>query len=183
MFCRSLPEKCELSGGRLSSMILRLFLLSFFLLNGCSSSLLVQPEIIPGGINSNSVEEYPAYSSDGRYLAFASDRRGRRNIFLYDLESKQLVSLPNLNRRDSSQDQPALSDNGRYIAYVSTERGKTDVFVYDRQQQKTELLTVNIKGSVSHPTINGDGSKIAFQASQLGQWKIVILNRQISTNQ
>lgn len=149
------------------------------MITACNSSLLVQPEIIPGGINSNSPEEHPTYSSDGRYLAFASDRRGARNIFMYDLQSKQLVSLPNLNRRDSSQDQPALSMDGRYIAYVSTERGKTDIFVYDRQKQNTELLTANIKGSAYNPTINGEGSRIAFQASQLGQWKIVVLNRKI----
>lgn len=157
--------------------ILVIVVIALIFVGGCSSNLLTQPEIIPGGINSNSTEEYPAYSSDGRYLAFASDRRGQRDIFLFDLQSKRLVSLPNLNRRDSTQDQPALSNDGRYIAYVSTERGKTDVFVYDRQQQKSELLTVNVRGSVQEPTINGDGSQIAFQASQLGQWKIVIVNR------
>ena len=157
--------------------ILIIAIIPLIFAGGCSSNLLTQPEIIPGGINSNSTEEYPAYSSDGRYLAFASDRRGRRDIFLFDLQSKRLVSLPNLNRRDSTQDQPALSADGRYIAYVSTERGKTDIFVYDRQQQKSELLTVNVRGSVQEPTINGDGSQIAFQASQLGQWKIVIVNR------
>jgi Tol biopolymer transport system component len=165
--------------------ISRLLLLGVALISVCSScsgNLLTQPEIIPGGVNSNSPEEYPAYSQDGRYLAFASDRRGQRDIFLYDLQAKRLVSLPNLNRRDSAQDQPALSSDGRYIAYVSTERGKTDVFVYDRQQQKTELLTVNVKGSAQQPTITGDGSRVAFQASQLGQWKIVIVNHQVDRN-
>lgn len=163
----------------------KLLLLTIVLVNGClscSGNLLKQPEIIPGGINSNTPEEYPAYSQDGRYLAFASDRRGQRDIFLYDLQGKSLISLPNLNRRDSVQDQPALSANARYLAYVSTERGKTDIFVYDRQKQTTELLTVNIKGSVQQPTIRGDGSQVAFQASQLGQWKIVIINRQVDNN-
>ena len=157
-------------------------LLLLLILGGCSGSLLTQPEIIPGGINSNSVEEYPAYSGDGRYLAFASDRRNRRDIFIYDLQDKRLVSLPNLNRRDSLQDQPSLSADGRYIAYVSTERGKRDIFVYDRQKQESELLTVNIKGSSKQPTISGDGSQVAFQASQLGKWKIVIVNRRVDGN-
>jgi len=156
--------------------------LVLLIITGCSGNLLTQPEIIPGGINSNSVEEYPAYSSDGRYLAFASDRRNRRDIFFYDLQDRRLVSLPNLNRRDSAQDQPALSADGRYIAYVSTERGKSDVFVYDRQTQESELLTVNVKGSGKRPTISGDGSQVAFQASQLGQWKIVIVNRRVDGN-
>ncbi|GAB4233331.1 MAG: hypothetical protein Kow0049_16700 [Stanieria sp.] len=146
-------------------------------ISGCSGALLITPEILTGGINSNSAEEYPAYSGDGRYLAFASDRNGNRDIFLYDLQQRQLVSLPNLNRRNSSQDQPSLSADGQYLAYVSTERGKTDIFVYNRQTQTTELLSANVRGSVSHPTISGDGSKVAFQTSQSGQWQIVMVNR------
>jgi Tol biopolymer transport system component len=153
------------------------------LFSACSPALLVETSIIPGGINSNSVEEYPAYSSNGRYLAFASDRNGQRDIFLYDLQDNRLISLPNLNRINSSQDRPSLSADGRYIAYISTERGKTDVFVYDRIKQRTELLTANIKGSVANPTINGDGSKVAFQTSQLGQWKIAIISREVMSNE
>ena len=148
------------------------------LLSSCGRALFYSPQLPSGGINSQSVDEHPAYSSDGRYLAFASDRNGRRDIYLYDLQQRRLVPLPNLNRRDSSQDRPSLNSDGRYIAYVSTERGKTDIFVYDRQTERSELLTANIRGSVSHPTISGDGSKVAFQSSQLGQWHIAIIDRQ-----
>lgn len=145
---------------------------------GCNNALLTSPEILAGGLNSRSPDEYPAYSSDGRYLAFASDRNGNRDIYLFDLQERRLVSLPNLNRRDSSQDQPALSADGRYLAYVSTERGKTDIMVYDRQRQGSELLSANVKGSVSQPTISGDGSQVAFQTTQLGQWHIATVKRQ-----
>ncbi|MDJ0647401.1 MAG: biopolymer transporter [Xenococcaceae cyanobacterium MO_188.B19] len=137
-------------------------------------------QLLPGGINSNSTEEYPNYSGNGNYLVFASDRNGQRDIFLYDFTQRQLVPLPNLNRNNSSQDQPSISQDGRYIAYVSTERGKSDIFVYDRQRQRTELISSDIKGSTSHPTISGDGSKVAFQASQLGQWKIVLVERNVN---
>ena len=156
--------------------LLLLFIL-FGVNYGCQSFNVVTPSLLPGGINSSFPEESPAYSSDGNYLVFASDRRGHRDLFLYNIRQKQLVSLPNLNRRNSSQDRPAISSDGRYIVYVSTERGKTDIFLYDRQQQKSELLSANIKGSVDNPTISGDGRQIAFQASQLGQWKIVLVER------
>ena len=144
---------------------------------GCQSLSTITPPVLPGGINSNFPEESPAYSNDGNYLVFASDRRGHRDLFLYNLEQKQLVSLPNLNHRNSRQDKPAISADARFIVYVSTERGKTDIFLYDRQTQNSELLTANIKGSVDNPTISGDGRRIAFQASQLGQWKIVLIER------
>jgi Tol biopolymer transport system component len=146
-------------------------------INGCNNALFQEPQIPVGGLNTQTPEEYPVYSSDGRYLAFASDRNGNRDIFLFDLQQRRLVSLPNLNRRDSSQDRPALSADGRFLAYVSTERGKTDIMVYDRQTQRAELLSANVRGTVAHPTISGDGRRVAFQTSQLGQWDIAIVER------
>ena len=153
--------------------------LTGIVLSGCNHPLLIQPHIPTGGLNSQSPEEYPAYSGDGRYLAFATERQGHRDIYLYDLQQSRLVSLPNLNRRDSSQDQPALSEDGRYIAYVSTERGKPDIMVYDRLKQRSELLSANVRGSVKQPTISGDGTQVAFQTSQLGEWNIAIVERQL----
>ncbi|HBB34807.1 MAG TPA: biopolymer transporter [Cyanobacteria bacterium UBA8803] len=148
-----------------------------FITTSCLNQFTSPPQILSGGINSQRADVSPTYSSDGRYLAFASDRHHSRDIFLYDLQQKQLIDLPNLNRRDSSQDQPALSADGRFIAYVSNERGKTDILVYDRTTQRSQLLTVAVKGSVRNPTITGDGSYIAYETSQLGQWHIVIVKR------
>lgn len=146
-----------------------------FILSGCGIQFNSPPQILTGGINSQRADTSPAYSSDGRYLAFASDRDRSRDIFLYDLQQKRLIDLPNLNRRDSSQDQPALSSDGRFIVYVSNERGKTDVLVYDRQTQRSQLLTGGIRGSVRKPTITGDGRYVAYETSQLGQWHIAIV--------
>ncbi|HHP7229494.1 MAG TPA: biopolymer transporter, partial [Xenococcaceae cyanobacterium] len=62
-------------------------LLIFTLIGGCARPV----QLLPGGINSNFPEEYPNYSGDGNYLVFASDRRGQRDIFLYDFGQRQLV--------------------------------------------------------------------------------------------
>jgi Tol biopolymer transport system component len=156
-----------------------LFSLPILIIGGCSNSLFISPQIPVGELNSQFPDESPAYSSDGKYLAFASDRNGNRDIYLLEIQQRRLIPLPNLNRRDSSQDQPALSADGRYIAYVSTERGRTDIMVYDRSSQQSVLLSANVRGSVSNPTISGDGRKIAFQTSQFGQWNIAIVERNI----
>lgn len=157
------------------------FLASFGLLSGisgCNSPLFITPQVPAGGLNSFAPDQFPSYSADGRYLAFASDRSGRRSIYLFDLQEKRLVNLPNLNRGDSSQDQPSLNADGRLIAYISSERGKSDVMVYDRSQSRTTLLTANLRGSVRNPTISGDGRQIAFETNQDGQWNIAIVNGQ-----
>lgn len=146
-------------------------------LASCDRAIFIQPQLPSGGINSFAPDESPSYSADGQYLAFSSDRNGRREIFLYALNQRRLIPLPNLNQPNSTQSEPSLSNDGRWIAYVSTSRGKTDIMLYDRDRQHSELLTANVRGSVRHPTISGDGKRIAFQSNQLGQWDIVLIDR------
>lgn len=160
-----------------------LFMALGLTLTGCDALQLStpRPQFFGGGINSQSTDQQPAYSGDGRYLAFASDRANNRDVYLYDLQRQRLVPLPNLNRSDSSQEQPALSADGQLIAYVSTERGRSDIFVYDRTTQRSQLLTANIRGSTRHPAITGHGRYVAFESSRLGQWHIEIYDRGASS--
>jgi Tol biopolymer transport system component len=165
---------CTTSDRHLRSLVHLLGLATLSLvLASCFDSF--EPAIIPGGINSQSPDSDPAYSSDGRYLAFTSDRRNNRDIFLYDLQQRRLIDLPNLNQSFAAESQPALSADGRYIAYVSNIRGKSDIFVYNRLQRRTQLVTSGVRGSVRHPTITGDGRFIAFETNQLGQWHIAVI--------
>ncbi len=139
------------------------------------------PEVGGGGINSQAPDQFPAYSADGQYLAFASDRNGSRDVFLYDLRNRRIIPLAEINRPNSSQDQPSISATARYLTYVTDERGKPDIWVYDRQRRAVENLTLYLPGSVRNPTISADGRQIAFESSRLGQWHIELVDRGTDT--
>lgn len=129
---------------------------------------------LKSGLNTQSAEEYSHFSYDGQYLVFASDRRGKRGIWLYDFRGRRLLPLPGLNQPGSRQDQPDISSDGRYIVYVSEQEGKPEIFVYDRQIFKPEKITKNWLREVRNPSISGNGRFISFELNRGGQWDIVI---------
>ena len=148
-------------------------------LSGCNNSGFVTPPTgsLGNNLNSTAAEQHPRFSSNGRYLVFASDRHGKRSIFLYDRQSNRLVSLPGLNLPGSVQDQPDISADGRYLVYVSEQQGIADIFVYDRLSFQAENITRNLLAQVRNPTISGDGRFIAFERNRSGQWDLEIYDR------
>jgi len=149
------------------------------LLVGCSSnqSLLIPPLPFNSALNTPSNDELPRLSYDGHYLVFASDRQGKRGVWLYDLKERQMVPLIGLNRPNSRQDEPDVSSDGRYIVFLSEQFGKTDIIIYDRENQKEENLTANLAFPVKNPTISGNGRFIAYQINRAGQWDLVVVDR------
>ena len=57
----------------------------------------------------------PAWSSDGRYVVFSSDRTGIPNLFAYDLQDGRLLQVTNLL---TGAFQPDVSPDGRSIAFA-----------------------------------------------------------------
>ena len=70
----------------------------------------------------------PAFSPDGRYLAFVSDRDGSVDIFIMELETgdvRNLTNNPNMDR------QPTWSPDSSWIAFTTNREGNDEIYVMD----------------------------------------------------
>lgn len=148
-------------------------------LTACQDPVMITPPTQSFGdsLNTAQTEQSPRFSYDGRYLVFASDRKGQRQIYLYDRTGGQMIALPGLNMPNTWQDQPDISADGRYIVYVSEQSGKPDIWLYDRQALETKNLTENLLGESRHPTISGNGRFISFENNRTGQWDLMLYDR------
>jgi len=131
----------------------------------------------PTSLNSSYTDEQPALSGSGRYLAFISNREGRRQLLLYDLQEQHFVDIPRLNRRDAIAETPSLSNNARYLIYMASSSGRPEVELYDRITHQAKVMTAGLRGWVKNPSISPDGRYISFESSIHGQWDVQILDR------
>ena len=150
------------------------------------------PALSPNGL---SLLSAGAVSTDGRYVAFASDAdnlvpndtNGCRDIFVRDLllGTNILVSAgTNGAAADGLSTEPVISGDGRYVAFTSfadnlvpgDTNKVSDVFVRDLQAGTTVLVSASMGGSgpgnkASYsPSISADGRFVLYhsQAQNLG---------------
>jgi Tol biopolymer transport system component len=147
------------------------------ILNGCGGypRLLSYP-FDPGGRSLNSTASELTPQVSGRFIVFASDRRGSQDVYMFDMMTRSLIDLPGLNSFDAIASHPSISDNGRYIVFAASRQGRTAIFLYDRETRQSRNLTANLQAEVRNPTISADGSRIAFEYSNNGQWDILVYN-------
>ena len=122
----------------------------------------------------------PAFSSDGRYVAFASvatnlvanDGNGCADVFVHDVATGATVRVSVDSsgiEGDQASQSPDLSSDGRFVAFQSAAgnlvagdaNGKIDVFLHDRDPDGNGIFDegngVTTRLSVDSAGVEGDG--------------------------
>ena len=103
-------------------------------------------------------EVHPAWSPDGRKIAFVSGRDGNSNIYVMDADGKNVHQLTDHPVSDTN---PAWSPNGRKIAFQSSRDGNMEIYVMDADGGNVRRLPHRLAFDIM-PAWSPNGRKIAF---------------------
>jgi Tol biopolymer transport system component len=108
----------------------------------------------------------PAYSPDGKRIAFSSDRDGNFEIYVMPADGGQPTRLTNTAAEDDS---PAWSPDGTHIVFESDRDlpGTTDIYVMGADGSSPVRLTATITEE-RDPSWSPNGSRIAFARAAPG---------------
>ncbi len=110
----------------------------------------------------------PAWSPDGRKIAYVSFESGNSNIYIQDITtgSRQLVSS-----HKGINGAPAWSPDGRKLALALSYVGNPEIFVLDLGSRQETRLT-NSLAIDTEPTWAPDGQSIYFTSDRSGRPQI-----------
>ncbi len=112
------------------------------------------PEPLPA--SSDAPDFSPAWSPDGRRIAFVSWRDGNQDIYVFDFNTGETRNLTNTPNRH--EDYPAWSPDGDILAYSAPENGIETIFTQDVSTNGAPQAFR--RGRM--PTWSPDGLSIAF---------------------
>lgn len=110
-------------------------------------------------LTSNAVaDSNPAWSPDGRQIAFASSRTGAGDIYLMDADGS---NVRRLTTSGAPECQPTWSPDGRRIAFVGHASDNDDIYVIDADGANAHRITAG-PGNENKPAWSPAGTRIAF---------------------
>jgi Tol biopolymer transport system component len=119
------------------------------------------------------ISDWPSYSPDGTKILFSSQREGKWQIYVVDVDGSNEIRLsPEEVEREYM---PAWSPNGTRIAFQSSRDGNPEIYVMNADGSNPTRLTRNKAGD-GYPIWSPNGTKIAFISNRDGQPDIYIMN-------
>lgn len=109
----------------------------------------------------------PAWSPDGRRIAFTLFSGGRGSIVLLDLGSNARATVPSTNQFLNLT--PMFSPDGHTLAFARSSEEGTDIYTADVSQMCcVQRLTVGRYADNLNPTYAPDGRRLAFVSTRTG---------------
>jgi hypothetical protein len=116
----------------------------------------------------------PAFSPDGRTLAFSAWRNGRFDIYLLDLESREIKSFTNDDIYDGA---PVFSPDGKSIVCVSVVgNGYGKLFRIDLDKPGQRYQLTGGDSNENDPVYSPDGKRVYFTSDRDGRDNIYSLD-------
>jgi len=111
--------------------------------------------------NTPSDERDPAFSPDGRYLYFSSDRSGIFNIYRYEFATQRMEQITNVTGGAFA---PSLSAKGNRLVYAGYDAGGYSIYLLDSIASLRDTLFTN--GIVERPSRTAPTYSVSIGQSQ-----------------
>jgi Tol biopolymer transport system component len=129
-------------------------------------------------------ERHPAWSPDGRTLAFSSDRGGEWDIYTLDVDNPHLAPQQ-ITNNDGRTMNPAWSPDGKTLAFDSTHEGNLELYLMPLSVDTLAMTGPNpgdmrrltyATGVDESPAWSPDGQQIAFASYRDSDLDIYVLD-------
>lgn len=140
--------------------------------------------VLPGGgglrkLTNNLLDDSaPAWSPDGKRIAFRSERAGNPEIYVMNANGR---AVRRLTRRGLPDTRPSWSPDGKRIVFQRFVTGgmrfvpiQSEVAVMNANGSRVRPLTRNQADDLN-PTWSPDGSLIAFRSNRDGNWELYVM--------
>ena len=120
------------------------------------------------------IDANPAWSPDGKEIAFTSDRSGTPQIYVMDTDGG---NVRRVSREGLSNDGASWHPEGKIIAYAHrNEAGQRfDIALTRLDTEQTQLLTTE-PGSNEAPSFSPDGQHLVFESTRGGSSQIWVID-------
>lgn len=113
----------------------------------------------------------PAWSPDGRRIAFESRRDGHREIYTMDADG---ANARNLSNNPAADMLPRWSPDGRWIMFVSNRDGDPEIYLMRPDGTEVSQLTRNT-GFDHMASFSPDGRWIVFSSDRTGSYRLHVM--------